>query len=586
MSLPHHEPSCLCYKCLQSEVNPYLGLQKLDHVVKKFLTWESQRQENWLESLHSHILENLNENAPFSHFIQAIFERGFTRVLLTIIAQSYELPPHEEPLPQEKSSNISFRANIAAAMILSDLCDKLMADKDILEVNGVQILCRSILYGLCMMKTTCMIVLAQVIRISKYSMTSYIEDPYIRSLIVRTLVYAFNLPRTTFKDELKTVKGAVQMAHFAKNHSNQRKELHAIYFMEVLYLHAAMTIRLLLVRSEQNRSIFIYEPQLLDTLLTQISTLPHESYPDSRRLADCGLALALLTKIPAQLEDISNDFEQMLVDAFYSADDINERLVQALRQFSNLNLPEYMRNLVKAGENYAIEPITSQQAQCKMEMLQENIFQTTASILEVYESFSFAIELRDKLQERYILNTALYHLSLVLPEHSNPSERANLSMLLGGSVEDVPIVSQLASAKISANVVGSCVIILRNLGKSINQLIYRDARYVGAMIVSATGLKDKGVLLLKQNRSDFKGALYFFSSCLHVLPRAGDVDAEIISTPQVKELKVTALSNRAEMFIQLSDYRAAKIDLDIALQLDPQHEKSKRRMERVLKVLK
>ncbi|KAL0477012.1 hypothetical protein AKO1_006363 [Acrasis kona] len=598
----HQQQQCLCYTCIIKEQNPYVARGKLSHVAQNINTWDVKKRDDWIfEFFHRIVAERAQvlETNKFNPLVEFIFEKGFSAQLLEMICKCYSLYiPNEAPkiLDYEKLPPSDSTSGIMACMIFNEFMTipnnstKDLVLKHLMSGQAITIMYRAARFGSTLLKIAATKNLEWFVS-DQNIINNVIGDDYITwANILQVCIYILQLPADHMLNESNVEKGNSQrkvLSHVGA--SEEQYNRYCLHHLQLLYQNASVLIHCIILENPDLQYMFAVEPNLFDTIIGQLDILPSHTCATSHRLDELAFSLALLCRVPFQLEDKSNDFVTLLSDMCGAADRPIDRLLMTYRKYVfDVNAVSYASQVVKDSVSY----VPTQELRPDAEQIvSTKIVHTEMMLLTALCDLSYVDHV-----SRYIATNHVWFLDLL--EKFLGLNNNNISHWMADQREKLKagthcvlftqsrnkFSSQPEIVCMTKDMIGNCIVLLRNVVKHINNgsnVLLNSKEYVDLITASATYQKNIGVNVLKEKRN-YKEALAHFSMGLHILPRPGDVDYPLVlHIAGMRDLKVTLLSNRAEMYLQCQDGKSAKIDLDAALLLDPNHEKSKRRLERV-----
>ncbi|KAL0476527.1 Ttc12 [Acrasis kona] len=614
----HYEQGDLILTKILNEDNVPKRNTMLKRVLETIHDWDVEKRDEWMSQLfHQRQLVRVSEDKVHKNLhasFNFLMENGFMKHLLEMIAKCYsgymdadsEKVSLLESLPPCES-----QAGMSASMLLADYTHPqrrtplyIKTAKDMVEHNGVLMMCNGMLYGCSTIKYTCAGILKWCVIEKIIRDQLILDDNKVLCKIMDCIVYALQLPDDFMVKEFKTVRGTFQRNAFSADLLLKHcEDDYCRHRWQVLYENTSSLLTKVLKYLPTCQIAIASTPKLFDTILQQFRKLPSPYLIVSGLYTANARSLALLTRAPLQLEDASNDYEQMYVDFVNNTEGGVASIVKTyLWMLKKVNSVQYANDLVKQFvdiHKFLEKPDGKWKA---MDLLCENphdriignINSAEELLLYSISDMSFSNFVAQDLAVNHAWLVDLMERFLNLNgKNTNTWVVAIRNQCLSGMInpyieKDKTYGQHPTDVYASKDFIGACVVLLRNVMKynknvEQNKRILIDQKYFLCMLHSSSCLKAKGVEVLKQQAvNSTSSALIYFSNALHVLPKPGDVDYFFIeSNKQLCDLKVVLHSNRAEMYLQLGDQRAAKIDLETALKLDPQHEKSKKRMERI-----
>ncbi len=580
---------CPCFHCFMTSQEP--AFAKAPSICKVFHKWCGQDKYDWARALFAHLQYLLQSNEPLVPHLEKIIDEGLPQHFLAMLSDDYfdYLPTGEryllETITSQKTPSNGLIAACTLGAILSLNNNKAgprTADL-IIHTDGLQILCRAVHYGSILTASEAL----RVINLTplECNLRSVFESDHIRSLLLQASIHACKITPEVIKNE-SPARTQNDESLFVTNPS--LKDVSHFVRAENMYQYATKILQFITLAVPEYQALYLVEPELVEQLVKHGTRFSHVSLPESSTLLQSTEALGYISSLPYQLEDTSNDYEQLLLDIFAMDSQLANKLSKMLKALEEVNdsdetVPKWIQERAKYAY-YVIPEPTVDSIRAKFCMVERNILANLASLSYLPE---FATELAK--DEHIFGNVCFTAMVLEFPE-----ELRRLGI-------EPPQVPPMINVKRDYDLFGTtpiknldtrglCICIIRNLGKAESakrfvKCAIKHQNYKTVVMTSSQQMRELGVELLTRDKSQHQEAMHRFSLGLRVLPRPGDIDDYLLTHHDVKIHRVALLSNRAEMFLQLKKPREAIIDLEIALAIDPKHEKSLRRMERAKKAL-
>jgi tetratricopeptide (TPR) repeat protein len=575
-----HKEDCLCYQCIE-KCTPVHQRSKIRLVVRNLVSFGTEFLNDWLFHLTLQ-----TSGRSFSPIAIQFIQEGGSVALLSLIPHDYvhfisnEERSTCETIPDQiTDKEYPTFATIILYRYLDMERSNPTAYLDLIKHNLLTYITRALTYAISTVRRNCIQILNCVIHHTCCS--SLFENSETVSLLIQALITEIQRPRETLAQELQTTHGKVQRELLQES---EEFDGFAFRYIELLKLDAIRTLKSLIQNNIDKITQILSHKRLIDIVVAHLHIYPHESLPESTCLYDMAEILMTLTHIPYQIYlpiDFSN--QKLAID---NSTNLIYDIVHVYRQLNDLVVTKFVYDLHRKATDMGLHYEPKEMEKWGMLM-----YSSRLAILMVLCQLSYSKDFADQINKYDNYYVLRHSLQVMLEDCKDP-----YIGYIKSDIVNAPFIRSGNDNRFSCfgpDILGANIIAIRNLYSDqvpVNiKEIYMTSmtNYQDFMIKCASRFKAEGVELVShREKDDYADACRMFTIALYILPTRQSTDSTLLDIINVKDLYVTLLSNRAEMYIQLGDYKAAISDTQEALTVDPTHSKSKSRYQRAIKKLK